>query len=210
MLSSPLIKISDACFPRESPPWTLGREIAFLLAGKGAYAQREIGGVLASPATGPLSSLYASALFRYLNPEWSRRFARLGLYRTDVRFLRRDFEWLLSPECVARAPLIEAAQMLRGSSEEELRLLSSLLTSDEDQTQAVMAALLRQADPQQSLEAALPGMLEALWEAVFKEHVERLLQVLSQEGQIRNAGLAPPSDPSACVSRRFPYEVRLP
>ena len=99
MLPSPLIKISEACFPRESPPWTLGREIAFLLAGKGAYAEREIGGVYSSPTTGPLSSLYASAMFRYLNPEWSRRFARLGLYRTDVRFFRRDLDWLLSPEC---------------------------------------------------------------------------------------------------------------
>jgi hypothetical protein len=192
-LASPLlIRVADSCFPRESPPWTVSRETAFLLAGKSPYARREIDTVLASPTMGPLSSLYAAALFHYINADLSRRSAHNGLFRTDVRFFRRDLEWLLSPDSVTRAPLIEAAEALRSLTAEERSGLASLVTSDGAQREAVLAALLPlfQAD---SAAAALPATLEMLWEAALKQHVERGLQILSQHGQIRNARLDPPA-----------------
>lgn len=183
MLTTPLLQGARFCFPRESPPWTLSRETAFLLAGKSAHAQYQLAAVLNSTSTGPISGLYGSGLFRFWNPEMSRRFARQSLVRTDARYFRRDLEWLLAKESILRAPLLDMATTLREFEPEELRGLASMLASDPTQRAAIARALLQlKADPKQSTEDALPATLEALWEAALKQYVERWLQLLSQQG----------------------------
>jgi hypothetical protein len=170
------------------PPWTLNRETAFLLAGKGAYSQRELNGLLNLPTTGPLSGLYAAGLFKFINADVSRRFAHTSLARTDVRFLRRDRQWLLSPDCLALVPLIDTAEALRELKPEEIRALASLITADEKQRESISAALLLpQAQRDRPVADVLPSTLEAIWDAWLKQQVERWLQRLSEQGLPKDA-----------------------
>jgi hypothetical protein len=183
-----LLKGAEIGFPHDSPPWTLSRETAFLLAGKGMYAQRELNGLLNSPTTGPLSGLYAAGLFKFINADVSRRFARTSLARTDVRFLRRDLQWLLSPDCLARTPLLDTADALRELKPEEIRALAGLITEDEPQRESISAALsLPRSQRDHPLAEVLPTTLEALWDAWLKQRVERWLQQLSEQGLPKDA-----------------------
>jgi hypothetical protein len=83
--------------------------------------------------------------------------------------------------------LVELAEALATMKPEEIRALASLLSANEAGRDAVAAALVIPRKNAGQAAENIPALLEALWETVLKQHVERWLKALSQEGLIKNA-----------------------
>jgi hypothetical protein len=178
MVASLVLKGSHWAFPRGTPLWALGREIAFQLTGHGRSGPREYAEIARSRTTGPLACLSGALMLKYVDAESSRRFAWHGLQRLEARYCESDCQMLLSGDCLTREVLLEAGDTLRQFDDESLELLARLAAKP-PRHQPVAEAAIRFKHDARPVAEALPELLSVLWQTSLAEPVGQWLDKLS-------------------------------
>jgi hypothetical protein len=105
--------LADAAFPRGGVPWTLVREICFVLEGKRDRGHfDELRRLISADEMGPLACLAVAELLED-NAAASAQVAQLGLNSLDEAHVRRDLESLLPRDSGMRAVINATGQVAR-------------------------------------------------------------------------------------------------
>jgi hypothetical protein len=162
-------------FPRDTWAWTVMREAALNVSGRGKYTQHELQRLYESPESGPLCQLAIAALLNAARSPHAGRFAGRGLERLTVVDFQNDYRPLLDGDYVAGACLLKAAEVARELTDEEAEAVGRALLGDEARYFVEAARILRERRDE-PIEAALPDALDALWERGLLPLVSSALQ----------------------------------
>jgi len=170
-----LIPISDEAFDSGSWPWTFGREVAFMLANKARYTEKEMERIQDSQYTGPVGCLAAARILKQMQPAMARSFAIAGIARQSSRFFRQDCAVFLDAHSVS-------GQIAR-------RLLSAIARLEDKDAEAIAAVVdppmrellqsvrrLYRARRDEPVSELLAPALDAYWDSFLKEKVRQQLR----------------------------------
>ena len=173
---------ADACFPRGSWPWTVGRETAFALANQSQYLQPTLQEFYRDEQIGPLGALLVSCLVQRLDPRLANRFAIRGLRDTSVDGFRHDFLPLVDESALAGRLLARTAIVLQEVDEPTvLRWIGNVPAADRAWVAAAVEQLRQQR--QQPVDVAINLALEQAWLAGLRARVVAALA--ARRGQRR-------------------------
>ncbi len=169
---------ADQFFPYGSWPWTLLRQGALVVIGKGQYTGAELQRVAQSGQMGPVGRLaYATALGLIGSPA-RVPFAQLGLAGLGAEAFLKDVRVLMRGPSGAPKALRHAVATLRTLKAKEIQALAGLV---EPGHRAFVGDLLRTlADPITKDEAAIEAALSKAWEAGLKAVVKEALEGQTQ------------------------------
>ena len=131
-------ELSKQFFPKNSWPWTVTREMAFVLTSQGRYTDVEMGRLYQSDDTGPLDCLTIAHLLVKLGSPAAANFAFQGLLRLRTQDFLRDCSLFLRGDSGLARSFAQFAGALRDLPENERAALAASLPEAE-------AGLLRQA-----------------------------------------------------------------
>jgi TPR repeat protein len=168
-----LLRQSDQLAAPGSWPWSLLREAALVVQGRGRYTDQTLAQIYTSNETGPLCFYVTAALLERVDSPQARKFAARGLERLSVEDFRRDCRVLLSGQSIFSQCFQKLAAAVPDLKEEQLASLS--------RSPALAAFLrdcvrrLRDAKGQAAFDAMAPA-LDAYWQAEFKDVVASALR----------------------------------
>ena len=111
-------------FPRDSWPWTLAREAAFVMQQKAQYTDAELQRLAQSKETGPIGFLALASVLHDLNPQSSKAAAGLGLNLLGARNFRNDYRLLLDGQSALSQSLQNVVSALGTLNDAEVEALA--------------------------------------------------------------------------------------
>ena len=164
------VPLADQLYARGSWLWTVWRESALTVAGRGQYTDRELESLFYSNEAGPVCHLVVALLLERVKPEMSHAFATRGMQLREPEHFRKDVLPLLDYYSVTGRCLQRAGQILTAMQQQELaQLTASLPDPWPDCLEALRAELHRR--DQEAIELALPAALESSWNQGLQEVV---------------------------------------
>ncbi len=160
---------NTAVLSRGTPAWQVGREAVALLTGD-VTAFVELERLSRDERCGPLTSLYAAELTRFLHPALHFMWADHGRRRVDTDSLQRDLDAIISSETAVGRLLIELAAQAGRLPEDELRAVFAGI-GNEWLDQAITVVT----DANQTPEDRIKNLMQILWSAGLQERVEQRL-----------------------------------
>ena len=170
--------------PRDSWPWILLRETAFVLAGQGKFTQTEMLGLLSNDNTGPVACLVTASLLGRMNPQLARAFARLGSSRLTPSHLHNDYQCLVRTNAVLGQIWAGLLRLGRALGEDRIDTLTSTLRPGQAAFLRDLARLLREAAPSQPPSEAVWPAFEKHWEPTLRRPLELALGAFLPQVQI--------------------------
>lgn len=183
---------STRVFPKNSWPWTLVRESAFVMMNQGQYTDEELERLCAAEETGPVGLLAIGWLLERAGSPTARTVAVQGLVRMSAKDFLQDCRLFLRGDKGLARSFARVAESLRTMPEDELAGLVAALPEPEGRLLRDSHAAL-QARPADSLEAALSPVLTRYWNdrlrAVVRAEFYRLSKPKSpqQHAALENA-----------------------
>lgn len=156
---------ADQIFPRNSWPWVLLRQAAYVTERRDAYLTDDLANLYSRRDAGPICQLLCACLTTNLAPQTSRRFAARGLERLSAAEFQKDMAELLRPDYPLGQAALRMAQTLRDLSDEEAQVFDGTLP------RAIVEQLRGAKGPAESL----PPMRE------LRDTVESLLQAFAAD-----------------------------
>lgn len=179
------LSLADELFLRDSHPWLVWREAAFILGGKREHMHERLSRLFPEDQTGPLTTLALAEAMQVAGMlqeagNWSR--ARLDDLSLDS--FRRDYVDLIQPESKVSNYVMTIAEALRGLDEAEAKILFDLFRSfkwmTKSQTRQALAFLAElRRDPRRPTPAAIAAALDALWQSSLRYRVEHRLKTIA-------------------------------
>ncbi len=170
---------ADFVFQRGSWPWTLTREISFLLGGQGGDFQREITRLYSNEAMGPVGHLIVAELFAKTGfAPVAGLFARQGLARLNAKSFREDCRYLLKDGSPWMTMLGQVMRNFQELKEAEVRTLGAVMTREHA---AALLTFWRQMQPQagRTADETLDAALETIWDSTLKQLIGERLRGLT-------------------------------
>jgi ankyrin repeat protein len=172
---------SKQLFPKYSWPWTVGREMGFVLQSQGRYTSEEFDRLYNSNDTGPVGCLVIGSLLDYLNLSGAPSFAQRGRERLDTASFLRDAGLLFRGDKGLSRGVDRVAEALRELPQEEVEALAALLPEAKGALLRESAAALR-AHPNEAVEGVLAPALARYWEASLRAEVrDGLIRLLKEK-----------------------------
>lgn len=162
---------NTAVLARNSGAWQVGREAVSALALGDFTAFVELERLSRDERCGPLTSLYAAELLRFVHPALEAMWADRGLARIDTGSLQNDLDAVVSSETAVGRLLIDLVAQAGRLPEHELRAVLAGL-GDEWLVQAITIVT----DENQTPEDRLKQLLHVLWSAGLKDAVQQRLR----------------------------------
>jgi hypothetical protein len=177
-----LIPISDQAFDNGSWPWTFGRELAFILANKARYTEKEMERIQDSQYTGPLGCLAGARIFKQIQPGMARTFAIAGITRQSSRFFRQDCAVFLDGGAISGQIV---RQLLSAVAKMDDKDAETIATALDPSTRELLRSVRRlyRARKDEPVSELLAPALDAYWDSFLKEKVrQQLREFLRGEG----------------------------
>jgi hypothetical protein len=186
------IPMADKLFPRDSWPWTVWRESAFMLTGESsynpAYTLAELARLVRSDNLGPLGCWVLVELFSSVDrtQTFTEPLARLGLTKLDRGAFRADCEQLF---CKVWPTVTRMARNLDQMSEFELNAIVRALQTERSTLERIRDALRGVSD--EDAPDVLLATLEELWSDQWRQKVESRLRAIANSSVDESASLSP-------------------
>ena len=188
------LSASDSVFPRDSWPWTLTRETALSIVGKGQHSREEMFDLYSSADSGPICCLVAGTLNLWNDPPMARKFAEKGLKKLDVKDFRKDYGFLLRPDHPIAKHVDEFMAALSELDDDDVAYLVRKSKPKDAKYVAEGFRILRQRKGRPAIES-LPDVLDAIWQNGLRDRVKTALECL--------ASGAPPWASNGVAANRF-------
>lgn len=179
------VEIGNRLAPRDSWPWALSREAAFVATGKG-----EIGAALDRlkvENAGPIRCLAASLLLDAAGYKAESRLAASeGLKRCELADFRHDYPALLQRGYLAGDSLLGLAVALRELDESEVDSLAAgaaAIGPFDQQGSHFLVEIAEQLrkSPEKPVDDILPAVLDSLWQTGLQDYVQAALKSAAKE-----------------------------
>ena len=164
-----VLAASDVVFPRDSWPWTLTRDGAFVV-GKGQHSREEMFDLYSSAESGPICCLVAGTLNLWSDPPMARRFAEKGLKRLNVKDFRKDYRFLLRADHPIAKHVDKIVAALGELDDDDVAYLVKTSRPKDAKYVAEGFRILRQRKGRPAIES-LPEVLDAVWQKGLREAV---------------------------------------
>ena len=168
---------ADPLFARGSWLWTVWREAALTVAGRGVYTDQEIQTLFYSQETGPVCHLVIALLLERVQPKAAHAFATRGMVLREPEGFRKDVSPLVDDYSVTGKVLRRASRILAAMEQQELAQLTAFLPSPWPDCLETLRAELARRD-QEAIELALPAALELSWNQGLNQMVLAALEPL--------------------------------
>lgn len=159
-IASFVLFLAEGLFPRESWPWTLACETAWVYLGKTEYTDYQLRRFWADEEAGPLAHL-AAAHSPFVAPDIREAFAAMGLQKLTKEQLRHDCRFLWEGDDALPKCMDALAKAVCVLDEEECRALMILLPL-EDAYAAEGIRMLRE-KRNRAIAESVPAALDAMW-----------------------------------------------
>jgi hypothetical protein len=169
------LPLASYLYDRQSWPWTLSRQAAFLHAGRGDYSIRIVSDTLEYESCGPLAHWLAAELLARQHPRMAGQIAVRGKSHLDIDRFRGDFRLLLPRD---RSLYLAVLRQFSHLSANELDAVKRAFPQEGE----LVAELAKIGAVEQEDEAAavLMDVVARHWESTWRQRLADRLDALSK------------------------------
>ena len=179
-IASPfMVQAAELAFPRQSWPWTLTRESAFMLGGMSRYLREELEKY--AFANGPLALLAAGKVTTYLGGNTTKILAHYARRQMSKKRFMDDLAPLLDQKHLCGSCVLGVAESLRKIDEDSLATFATSISTDFDQLIVNLGARLRKTEGPLT-EHKLAEAIGEAWDDGLATWVEAELQRMAPAG----------------------------